>query len=146
MLLCRWTILPLLVLCFLSITNAEDSATDVLVDIYRSCVSQFSVSCIRPKAIQWISERADNDIIKLTDDLSIIRTSNEENRNFGNLFEKVDSFLATHALKIEPTQMLQDETVRSYIPKSYLKGGLADGLVVPLSEEKSVEGMLTSIT
>lgn len=142
---CRWTLLTILVL-YLSVSKADDSAKDVLIDIYQSCVSQFSVDCVSPKASQWISNSADKDTIKLTDELSIIRTSNEatiEKRNVvDSLFEKIDSFLESHALKIEPTQVLQDETVRSYIPKSYLKGGLADGLVVPLSDGKSVEGML----
>lgn len=144
----RWTILTLLVLC-LSITKGDESAQKVLIDIYRSCVSKFSLDCVKPKAIQWISNTVDNNKIKLTDELSIIRTSNEdkiEERNVNNVFlnwfEKIDSFLATHALKIEPTHILQDETVRSYIPDSYLKGGLADGLVVPLSEGKSIEGIL----
>lgn len=145
---CRWFILTLLVF-YLSVTKADDSAKDVLIDIYHSCVSQFSFTCVRPKAIQWISNCADKDKIKLTDELSIIRTSNEEieekrNADNGvqNLFEKVDNFLAKHALKIEPKQILQDETLRSFIPKSYTKGGLVDGIVVPLSEGKSIEGTI----
>lgn len=140
----RWTILTLLV-C-LSVTNASDSAKDLVLDIFHSCINQFSISCIKPKAFQWINEVAHDDTIKLTNDLSIIKTDQtDQTRELdNNLFDKVDKFLSSHALKIEKPRLLQDKALISYIPKSYLNGGLADGLIVPLSEGKSVEGTFTN--
>ncbi|XP_063706259.1 uncharacterized protein LOC134835317 [Culicoides brevitarsis] len=139
---CRRIILTIFVYCLCTI-KAEESAVDVLTDIYKTCVSNFAIDCAKPKAMQWLSDSATKDTIKLTENLSIIRISkdkNSEQRGAVNFFEKVDDFLADHALRIAPTKVLQDETIRSFIPKSLLRGGLANGLIVPLSEGKSIEG------
>lgn len=52
---------------------AEFSAVDVIQDIYYSCVSQFSVSCAKPKALQWLKSVSNKDNIKITEDLLIVK-------------------------------------------------------------------------
>lgn len=142
----------LLALCFVVVlwqsVHADDiSATDLVADIYKSCLSKYSTSCVKPKALSWISQAVNQDTIRLSSDLSIIRTAEEE---FGtearstnpivNLFDKVDSFLSSHALKVEVPEILRTEEARSFVPESLMDGGIAQGLQVPLVEGNAVEG------
>lgn len=62
----------------LGVSVADPSALDVLQDMYRGCISQFSVSCVRPKALAWISMVADRNVIKVTDDLMIVKKDDPE--------------------------------------------------------------------
>lgn len=62
----------------LGVAAADPSALDVLQDVYRACLSQFSVSCVRPKALAWMSMVADRDVIKVTDDLMIVKKEDPE--------------------------------------------------------------------
>lgn len=57
----------------ISSAYAEFSAVNVVQDIYHSCVSSFSVSCVKPKALQWLSSVSNNDKIKITEDLFIVK-------------------------------------------------------------------------
>jgi Protein of unknown function (DUF1676) len=127
---------------------AEDlSAAELITDIYKSCLSQYSTSCVKPKALSWISHAVNQDTVRLTNDLTIIRTGEDE---FGtsarsanpivNLFDKVDSFLTSHSLRIETPQILKNAEARAYIPDGLMDGGLAQGLEVPLVEGNAVEG------
>jgi hypothetical protein len=125
----------------------EVSATELISDIYKSCLSQYSTNCIKPKALAWISHAVNQDTIKITEDLSIVRTGEDEfdatARNGNavvNLFDRLDSFLSSHSLRIEAPQILKQEEARSMVPSSLLKGGLADGLEVPLVEGNAVQG------
>jgi hypothetical protein len=125
----------------------EISAAELVSDIYQSCVSQFSTRCIKPKALAWISRAANQDTIKLTSDLSIVRTGEDEfdeSRSDASpivkLFDRVDSFLTSHSLRMEAPQLLKNEEARALIPRSLLKGGIADGLEVALVEGNAVEG------
>lgn len=139
--------LCLVTLCHRSI-NAEDlSAAQLVTDIYKSCVSQFSVSCIKPKALSWISHAVNSDKIRITDELSIIRTGEDEFAPEGrssnpviNFYDRIDSFLTSHSLKMEMPEILKADEVREQIPRSLLDGGLAEGIQVPLVEGKAVEG------
>lgn len=142
----------LLALCAVAVchqsASADISATELVTDIYKSCLSQYSTSCVKPKALSWISHAIHQDKIRISDDLSIIRTSEEEEtfaearsaNPIVNLFDKVDSFLTSHSLRVEVPQLLRNEEARSYLPDSFLKGGLAEGLQVPLVEGNAVEG------
>lgn len=136
----------LVALCHQSI-NADTSAVDLIEDIYKSCLSQYSTSCVKPKALSWISNVVDQDHIKISDNLIIVRTDTDEftaeQRSVDpnvELFDKIDSFLSTHAIKMRVPEILQSEEARSFIPTSYLKGGLAENLQVPLVEGNTVEG------
>lgn len=138
--------LCLVIVCYQSVYAEDISAAELVTDIYKSCLSQYSTSCVKPKALSWISHAVNQDTIRISDDLTIIRTGEEE---FGsarsanpivNLFDKVDSFLTSHSLRIGVPQILKNEEARAYVPKSFLSGGLAEGLEVPLVEGNAVEG------
>lgn len=127
---------------------ADDvSAADLVKDIYKSCLSQYSTSCVKPKALSWISHAVNQDVIRINDDMRIIRTGEDE---FGtqirsadpivNLFDNVDSFLSSHSLRIEAPQLLKTEEARAFVPENFLSGGLAQGLELPLVEGNAVEG------
>lgn len=62
----------------LGVAAADPSALDVLQDMYSACLSQFSVSCVRPKALAWMSMVADRNVIKVTDDLMIVKKEDPE--------------------------------------------------------------------
>ncbi|XP_053681376.1 uncharacterized protein LOC128732229 [Anopheles nili] len=131
------------------------SATDLATDIYRTCLaSEHGLKCAKVKALAWMAAVSDQDEIPLTDSLTIVRTSTDqeqpseeqptssEQRGNGpaRLLERIDAFLATHALRMVPPAALQSEQARAYIPDVLLQGGLADNLVVPLAEGNAAEG------
>lgn len=79
--------------------------------------------------------------------MSIIRTGEDEfdaqprsGNPIVNIFDRLDSFLTSHSLRIEAPQILKQEEARSLIPRSLLKGGVAEGLEIPLVEGNAVEG------
>lgn len=68
----------LITVVVLGVAAADPTALDVLHDMYRGCLQQFSVSCVRPKALAWMSMVADRDVIKVTDDLMIVKKKDAE--------------------------------------------------------------------
>lgn len=142
----------LVIVCYQSVNAEEISASQLIEDIFKSCISQYSTSCIKPKALAWISHAVNQDKIKVTDELSIIRTGEDEfdassssqrsSNQIVNLFDKLDSFLSSHSLRIEAPQILKQQEARSLVPQSLLKGGIVDGIQVPLVEGNAVEGNL----
>ena len=138
--------LALVALCHQPI-NADTSASGLIGDIYRSCLSKYSTSCVKPKALSWISNVVNQDQIRISDDLVIVKTSEDEftteKRSLDPhvaLFDKIDSFLSTHAIRLQVPEILQTKEARSFIPSSYLRGGLAENLEVPLVEGNAIEG------
>lgn len=59
-----------------AVASASPSAVDLAQDIYRTCLQDLSVSCVKPKAIQWMSDVSHSEEIKITEDLSIVRKDN----------------------------------------------------------------------
>jgi hypothetical protein len=135
------------------LTHADQpmlSAADVASDIYSSCISQLSISCVKPKALAWLSRAVNENEIKINGDMKIIKTGDDEPIEFNQqrngvdakiqLFDKIDSFLSTHSLKIEVPEILKIEEARALIPDAYLKGGLGEGITVPLVDGNPVQG------
>lgn len=99
----------------------ERAAIDVLGDIYRTCLSAQSVSgCAKPKALAWLSSVADEDVIRITGDLTVVRTqtvAETSERNFATKEERIAdyvlNFLESHALKMEVPEILRTEQARS---------------------------------
>ncbi|XP_023024687.2 uncharacterized protein [Leptinotarsa decemlineata] len=114
---------------------ANPSAVDVLQDVYYTCLQDFSVSCVKPKALHWISEVANNQEIRITDDLTIVKKDNPgnvEDRGFSDdIFEKFEDFLQTHNLVVRAPAFLRDRDSHtdSLIPRSFQ----AQNLEVPLA-------------
>lgn len=52
---------------------ASPSAQDVLVDMYKGCLKDFSVGCVKPKAMQWITEVSGDEVIRITEDLEVVK-------------------------------------------------------------------------
>lgn len=71
-----FTFLPITVLLIGIATAQNPSAVDLVNDIYTGCVKDWSLSCARPKALQWFSEVSQNDEIKITHDLVIVKKDN----------------------------------------------------------------------
>jgi Protein of unknown function (DUF1676) len=143
--------LCLVTVCYQSVHAEDISAAELFTDIYKSCLSQYSTSCVKPKALSWISHAVNQDTIKISEDMSIIRTGEEEftaearlANPIVNLLDKVDSFLTSHSLRIGTPQILKTEEARAYVPENYLEGGLAQGLEVPLVEGNAVEGKFSN--
>lgn len=142
--------LCLVTVCYHQSVNAqEQSAAELVTEIYKSCLSQFSTSCVKPKALSWVSKAMRQDQIKINNELTIIKTSEEEFNNeqrsvnpIVNLIDRVDSFLSSHSLRIEVPEILKSNEARSYLPSSLLQGGLSEGLEIPLVEGNAVEGLL----
>lgn len=136
-------------LCCLAIvagvTCQENSASNLAADIYKGCLSQYSYSCIKPKALAWMSSVVNDDIISITDDLTIVKTgsvdSDARSAKDGRfaVFSEVEDFLATHTLKIRIPESLTAGGAGEYVPRSLLQG-LPESLDVPLTEGGVQEG------
>lgn len=125
---------------------ATTSASDMMIEIYESCLSQYSMSCVKPKALSWISKAISSREIKITDDLTIIKTGNEDPIDFNQqkrsgdpsveLFDKIDSFLASHSIRISAPSILKTEEARAFVGDQ----DLDQTLEVPLAEGNVAEG------
>lgn len=123
------------------------SASDMMVDIYESCLSQYSMGCVKPKALAWISTAINSREIKITEDLSIIKTGNEDPIDFNQqkrsgdprveLFDKIDSFLASHSVRISAPSILKTDEARAFVGDQDLE----QKLELPLAEGNVAEGI-----
>lgn len=124
------------------------SASNLVRNIYKECLSQYSVECVKPRTLQWISHVANDDEIKITDDLSIIKTGAiEEDQEVDPrmakdpmyaIFDKVDSFIQTHSLKVKVPEEISSSAASEYVPRSLLTD-LPSELNMPLDGEEEVE-------
>lgn len=129
-------------------SSAHYSASNLARNIYDECLSQYSVECVKPRTLQWISQVANNDEIKITNDLSIVRTATiEEDSNVDPrmakdltyaMFDKVDSFLQTHTLRVKVPEEITKSAASEYVPRSLLFN-LPSELDMPLDGEEEVE-------
>lgn len=133
-----------------SAVAAERAAVEVLGDIYRSCATAQSIrACATPKALSWLSNVANEDVIQITQDLKIVRTKDEEfnaERNFANkqeaVFERIMSFLESHSLRMEVPQIFQTQEARSFLAEGQDFG---NGIEMPLVAGQAAEGELSWI-
>ncbi|CAG9817456.1 unnamed protein product [Phaedon cochleariae] len=119
----------------LATASASPSAVDVLHDIYSGCLKDFEVSCAKPKALHWLSEVSDQQQIKLTEELMIVKKDvpgQVEERGFSNdIFEKFEDFLQSHDLLMKAPALLTDKgsEIADLVPRSFV----ADDIKVPLA-------------
>lgn len=146
-------LLALLALVFCSAqaqqtTTPTSSAVQLAQDIFDTCLSQYSTGCVRPKALRWMRTVINSDEIKITEDLSVVRTGaadGAEQQQQGrssdarfDLFEKIDSFLATHSLRMTPPAVLKTPEARAFGSEQL---DLETALEVPLAgDANAVEG------
>lgn len=142
-----FSVTVVLVLFFSNNCNGSQLASDVMLDIYDKCLSQLSMGCVKPKALAWLSKAVDSDEIKITNDLSIIKTSEDEPIDFSKqrsgdprvkIFDKIDSFLASHSIRIGTPEILKTNEARALMGDN--ENALDNNLVMPLTDRNAVEG------
>ena len=88
-----------LVLTLAALARADPSASDVLRDIYHSCLKDFSVSCVKPKALSWMSYVSDKPQIHITEDLVLVKKRDAElGKCLVRFFGLFEDFLQRHVL------------------------------------------------
>lgn len=134
--------------CWAADSSSDISAADLMTDIYTTCLSGYSTGCVKPKALAWISSAVKSRQIKITEDLSIIKTNDEDPIDFKQqrsgdprveLFDKIDSFLASHSIRINAPAILKTEQARSFV-SYYPDLNLETSLELPLTEGNVAEG------
>lgn len=61
-------------LCLLFVAAAaQKSATDLVADMYSTCLKDYSFGCVKPKAISWFNQVSNDEVIQITEDLSIVK-------------------------------------------------------------------------
>lgn len=123
------------------------SAANLLRNIYDECLSQYSVECVKPRTLQWMSSVANDDNIKITDNLSIVKTANLEDDGVDprmasdpalELVDKVDRFLQTHSVIVKVPEEVSRSAASEYVPRSLLED-LPSELSMPLDGEEDVQ-------
>ncbi|CAH2059485.1 unnamed protein product, partial [Iphiclides podalirius] len=136
------------ILSLAALASAQIPATRVVKNIYKECLSQYSVECVKPRALEWISRVANDDEIKITDSLSIVKVGEiEEDADSDprmardpiySMFDKVDSFLQTHSVRVKVPDEIVNSAASEYVPRS-LFTDLPSELSMPLDGEEEVE-------
>ncbi|KAI4461713.1 hypothetical protein MML48_5g00010395 [Holotrichia oblita] len=123
------------VITLFCIVSAQHTAIDVIQDMYYTCLKGFSVSCVKPKALSWITNIANDPVIRITDDLAIVKKDNPEEREetrsiHEDVLDKFETFLQTHDLVAKVPEFLRPEgPLGNLIPRSFQP----DDVTVPLA-------------
>ncbi|KAF7279543.1 hypothetical protein GWI33_007062 [Rhynchophorus ferrugineus] len=118
-----------------SVVGASPTVVDVVQDIYKTCLQDFSVSCVRPKALGWINYVADKDVINLTDDLALVKNNNveAEDRSYenNNILDRFDHFLVGHSLVAKvPSGLATNGALSALVPRGFSQ---PEPIAVPLA-------------
>jgi len=118
-------------------SQVPQSATHLALDMYHGCLKDLSISCVRPKAIQWFNVAMQQPEVKLTERLSIVRTSESVSSRSLNaeqqMFDNIDSYLGSHGLRIQAPEYFRTSEARSLVPEFLMENPLTQGGIVPLS-------------
>lgn len=139
----------IVLLSLVALASADSySASSLVKNIYKECLSQYSVECVKPRTLQWISSVANDDEIKITNDLTIVKTGTLEDDESVDprfakdpayeVFDKVDRFLQTHTLKVKVPEEISKSAASEYVPRSLLVD-LPSELNMPLDGEDNAE-------
>ncbi|EDV43710.1 uncharacterized protein Dana_GF16391 [Drosophila ananassae] len=126
--------------------QAPKSAAQLALDMYHGCLKDLSVSCVRPKALQWFNAALQQPEVRITERLSIVRTSEKvESRSLNpeeRLFDDIDSYLGSHSLRIQAPEYFRSSEARSLVPDFLLENPLTQGGVIPLAAANEGRGMI----
>lgn len=120
----------------------QPSATQLALDMYHGCLKDLSISCVRPKALQWFNAALQQPEVRLTERLSLVRLSESDSepsrRSSGRsaeqqLFDGIDNYLASHALRIQAPEYFRSSEARALVPDFLLDNPLTQGGLVPLA-------------
>lgn len=138
---------------FVCICKADQSAVEVVQDIFYGCVQDLSVSCVKPKSLRWIDEVSNKPVIKITEDLVIVKKdvpepevwiksdcklynelfvlSFQQQRGLSDdILDKFEDFIQSHELVAKVPQILRnDGPLGSLVPRGFQ----AEDLKVPLA-------------
>ncbi|EDW84596.1 uncharacterized protein Dwil_GK13051 [Drosophila willistoni] len=125
------------------------SAAELALDMYHSCLKDLSISCVRPKALQWFNAALQQPEVKLTNRLSIIRTTEqagaEAKSSTGRsqqMFDDIDNYLSSHALRIQAPEYFHSSEARALVPDFLMENPLTQGGVIPLATREEGRGMI----
>lgn len=131
-------------LAALACASASYPASKLVKNIYNECLSQYSVECVKPRALEWISRVQNDDEIKITDDLAIVKIAELEDEEavdprlakdpLYDVFDKVDRFVQTHSLRVNVPDEITKSSVSGYVPRSLLTD-LPSVLDMPLDSD-----------
>ncbi|XP_062124595.1 uncharacterized protein LOC133837752 [Drosophila sulfurigaster albostrigata] len=125
---------------------ATQSATQLALDLYNGCLKDLSISCVRPKALQWFNAAMQQPEVKLTERLSIVRTSETGASRSLNaeqqMFDNIDNYLGSHALRIQAPEYFRSSEARSLVPDFLMENPLTQGGIVPLAPANEARGMI----
>ncbi|GBP51255.1 hypothetical protein EVAR_48348_1 [Eumeta japonica] len=138
----------IVLLAVLAYASAESySASRLVQNIYRECLSEYSIACVRPRTLEWMARVANDDEIKITEDLTIYRTGVAEESEVDPRFakdptykilDKIDTFLDTHAVRVKVPEEITNTAASEYVPRSLLVD-LPSELHLPLADSDDDE-------
>ncbi|KAH8311806.1 hypothetical protein KR044_008124, partial [Drosophila immigrans] len=130
-------------------SQVPQSATQLALDMYHGCLKDLSISCVRPKAMQWFNAAMQQPEVKLTERLSIVRTSessvNSASRSLNaeqQMFDNIDNYLGSHALRIQAPEYFRSSEARSLVPEFLMQNPLTQGGIVPLATANEGRSMI----
>lgn len=137
----------LVILSIAAFASGHYSASRLVRNIYNECLSQYSVECVKPRTLDWISRVANDEEIKITDNLSIIKTAEIEDEAVDPrmakdpayaIVDKVDRFLQTHSVRVKVPEEIASSAASEYVPRSLLSD-LPSELDMSLDGEEEVD-------
>ncbi|XP_047539871.1 uncharacterized protein LOC125073190 [Vanessa atalanta] len=137
----------LVILSIAAFASGQYSASKLVKNIYNECLSQYSVECVKPRTLEWISHVANDEEIKITDNLSIVKNAEIEDEAVDPrmakdpayaIVDKVDRFLQTHAVRVKVPEEIASSAASEYVPRSLLTD-LPSELDMSLDGEEEVE-------
>ncbi|KAF5305229.1 hypothetical protein FQR65_LT07768 [Abscondita terminalis] len=108
----------------LGVTYAHPSAVELFQDVYQTCLKEFSLSCVKPKSLSWLNKVIKEPVIKISDDLEIVRTddpeASQERSNMKDVFDAFEDFIQSHRLVAKVPEILRlDGPLGSLVPRSF---------------------------
>lgn len=120
--------------------QTPQSAAQLALDMYHSCLKDLSISCVRPKALQWFNTALQQPEVRLTERLSIVRTTQPEVSGKARavnadeqMFDSIDQYLGNHALRIQAPEYFRSSEARALVPDFLMENPLTQGGIVPLA-------------
>lgn len=120
--------------------QTPQSAAQLAMDMYHSCLKDLSISCVRPKALHWFNTALQQPEVRLTERLSIVRTTQPEASGKSRalnadeqMFENIDQYLGSHALRIQAPEYFRSSEARALVPDFLMENPLTQGGIVPLA-------------
>ncbi|KAG5893951.1 hypothetical protein JTB14_009698 [Gonioctena quinquepunctata] len=114
----------LLVVLLATSVYADQSAVEVFQDIYGSCLREFRINCVKPKALEWVARVADKNAIRITEDLILTKKYSPEVEGKRGLqkdiLEGFEDFLQSHDLIASAPAILRpDGPLGKYVPRTF---------------------------